>query len=707
MREIQSFIKEQVKQQDMLQKAYNTRIDQLKKLKELQEQNLKLGKEDLELKEKIAKHEASIERLRSATLEKDRIINQAADILGAGGRGGGRGIRGFISRMGGWSHILGGIGTGILTAVQVGQFYNDIPLVEAQGRAAMAGIGSSLMGAAASGRLGTETMFTPERMKALEEAQRFATLNRILTIGQLAGSILTGAGGIVAGVTSGAALGSIIPGIGTAIGGILGGLGGAYMGIKAIGGLEGIAQKLGALNIPGLSSYFQARQGAKIAERFKAMEEAEKAQSPLKKLTTEFYQQRYRQDLEFQRAIGISDEELRGKEGLIARGAREGFIDANIMRASLDILAAGGSTRAARESAITANQLIRNFDLTNASQVLGIISGRLGGGAVSDNAVIRLLAEGTKLGLDKSEFVQENRQFIQTAATIAANAGVRSAEGFQEVGSRFGAFVTDLTTGGIQSAATAYQRFEQLTSEAGGPAREAMRIASMAQSSEGFRKLLETDRDVAYDIAEMKMSEFTPDNLIVKSAMQQTGMSFDELKKIKMEAAIGSIDMTGRLDAKIAKAKNILKENPKMTMRQLVQLPEFGSVIASARQVGVARGMSVTDTASLVAAMMNLPESQRADFTKEMEKVLAKTSGKGRVGEITEAGDAAGLAAMSESIHNMSEEFEKAGKAASQMTASFLEAMLKFQEAIKSGDNQAVLKAFQQMQQPQGGTTQQ
>jgi hypothetical protein len=33
--------------------------------------------------------------------------------------------------------------------------------------------------------------------------------------------------------------------------------------------------------------------------------------------------------------------------------------------------------------------------------------------------------------------------------------------------------------------------------------------------------------------------------------------------------------------------------------------------------------------------------------------------------------------------------------------------MLKFQEAIKSGDNQAVLRAFQQMQQPQGGTTKQ
>jgi hypothetical protein len=229
----------------------------------------------------------------------------------------------------------------------------------------------------------------------------------------------------------------------------------------------------------------------------------------------------------------------------------------------------------------------------------------------------------------------------------------------------------------------------------------------MAQSSEGFRKLLETDRDVAYDIAGMKMSEFTPDNLVVKSAMQQTGMSFEELKKAKMESAIGSIDMTGRLDAKIANAKNILKENPKMTMQQLVQLPEFGSVVASARQVGVASGMSVTDTASMVAAMMNLPESQRADFTKEMEKALGKTSGKGRVGEITEAGDAAGLAAMSESIQNMSGEFEKAGKAASQMTASFLDAMLKFQEAIKSGDNQAVLGAFQQMQQPQSGTAKQ
>jgi hypothetical protein len=41
------------------------------------------------------------------------------------------------------------------------------------------------------------------------------------------------------------------------------------------------------------------------------------------------------------------------------------------------------------------------------------------------------------------------------------------------------------------------------------------------------------------------------------------------------------------------------------------------------------------------------------------------------------------------------------------MTASFLDAMLKFQEAIKSGDNQAVLGAFQQMQQPQSGTAKQ
>lgn len=708
MRDTEKFIKEQVQQQDKLIKAYDTRIKQLKELKKLEEDNLKTGKEDLQLKERITRHETSISRLRQAAMEKDSTINRAADVVAAGGGGGGKGpggIRGFINQMGGLPNILGGIGTGILTAVQAGRFYNDMPLVEAQGRAAMSGMGSSLMGAAASGRLGTETMFNPERMKALEEAQRFARLNRVLSVGQLAGGLAAGAGGIMAGAASGAALGSIVPGIGTAVGGIAGGIGGAYMGLRAAGGMEGMAQGLGAMGVPGLSSYFEARQGAQIAERFRAMEEAEKAQSPLKKLTTEFYQQRYRQDLGFQRSIGIGDEELRGEQGLIRRGAQAGFIDQDIMGAASNILAAGGSTRTARESAITANQLSRNFDLTNASQVLGMVGGRLGGGTQSDNAVIRLLAEGTKLGLDKSEFVQENRQFVQAAASIAANAGVRSAEGFQQVGSQLGAFMTDPTTGGIRSATTAYQRFEQLSGEGSGPAREAMRINAMAQSNPGFQKLLSEDRMVAFDIANMSMSEFTPDNPVVKSAMAQSGMSFEELKKSKTQAAVSGVDMTGMLDKKMSGLQNILKENPKMTMQQLAQLPEFGSAVATARQVGVASGMSATDTTSLLAGMMNLPESQMADFQKEAAKAMGKADTTGRVGDITAAGDAAGLAAMSESVNKMTGEFKDAGEAASKMTSAFLEAMTRFQEAIRSGDNNAIMQAFGGMQQTQSGAS--
>jgi len=188
------------------------------------------------------------------------------------------------------------------------------------------------------------------------------------------------------------------------------------------------------------------------------------------------YLQTYQTDLGTQRQLGLNDEELRGNgyglggKGFYGKVEDAGFTDQQGRTAASNIIGAGGSTRSARGNSITALQAERNLDVTNASQVLGKLSGSIGSDTGSKDAFIKILAEGTRTGLDGSQYREENRKFIESAATIVNRSGASSSEGLDQILSTVGKFFGgDKTTRGIEAGQNAYELYRQKSVEQTGP----------------------------------------------------------------------------------------------------------------------------------------------------------------------------------------------------------------------------------------------
>ena len=88
---------------------------------------------------------------------------------------------------------------------------------------------------------------------------------------------------------------------------------------------------------------------------------------------------------------------------------------------------AGGSTRGMRGLSTLGLQASRQFDLTNAGNVLGRISGGAGDAKSSEQVFRKLMEESIKAGLDKSEFAEEQRKFADVTSEILSQSGVRTA----------------------------------------------------------------------------------------------------------------------------------------------------------------------------------------------------------------------------------------------------------------------------------------
>jgi hypothetical protein len=142
-------------------------------------------------------------------------------------------------------------------------------------------------------------------------------------------------------------------------------------------------------------------------------------------------------------------------------------------------MGAGGSTRASTGLAGFALKAGRNLDMTNAGGLIGTLSKGLGSADVTKEAFVKLLAEGTRVGLDGSEYREENRKFTEAAAQAVSQSGTSSAAGVEQIMSRFGSFFgADKTSAGIEAGKSAYDRYQQMSGETTG-ARGSMSAAGI------------------------------------------------------------------------------------------------------------------------------------------------------------------------------------------------------------------------------------
>jgi hypothetical protein len=326
-------------------------------------------------------------------------------------------------------------------------------------------------------RRGYETfLFGPERLKAMEGGRRAVKGARAEDMTGLVGGTLAGAGaGMVGGAAIGGALGL---GLGTVLAPFTGGASiplfgaaGAKIGAgygTAIGGATAFGSQM--TNDRKRSMLFDQESygkemGAVFAGNYKEQLAAERAKSYQKDLAGQFFEQESGRFRGVQRQFGLSDEELfLGDQSMFRKAGRAGY-DMDTMTQSMQgISAAGGTTKTATAGAGIAAQMQRNLDLTNAPQLLGKVSGGTGMNEIqSKDAIIRMYAEATRIGLDTSE----TRDFLQASADTAYRTGgnLESITGLLSAGVQG----TGLqSTKGVDAAQNALERMRQQTSEMGG-----------------------------------------------------------------------------------------------------------------------------------------------------------------------------------------------------------------------------------------------
>lgn len=499
-REMDQMLSTEVKRQEQLSKTIEGRIGKVKALREEQEKLTKGSAEELAIKEKISRMDGNNGRLREIERGRSQAINQTMEVRQAmnpkgfedvvNGYKNGGGIRGAANvgkdilknmspgQMAGMiGSVIGAAGIAAKIGGELYREYKQAPINTASSYGnSMSGVMGREVNNAYAGRSGIEMSFIGEKREAMKMASEAMKGERKGNAVGLGASIAIGAG-------AGAAFGAPALGLGAIPGAIIGGIGGGIAGYYGAGMLSG--GKTSALAKSPFSdthnAEYEGMMAQEFAEKYGTAFKGLKDQSPYKTAASEHYQANYMQHLDTQRSMGLENYQFHGfgnagsgmgdvKGGPGAKGYRqraidEGFTDNMAMQASSGILGAGGSTSMARNS-VFGLQAGRQFNQTNASSVLGNISNSLGSSQASESAYIKMLAEGTRQGLDTSTYAAESRQMMEVQAQALNKSGSSDVD---RVISQMGGFLNEKTGKGIESAKNAFDYYNEATSDTGGP----------------------------------------------------------------------------------------------------------------------------------------------------------------------------------------------------------------------------------------------
>ena len=328
--------------------------------------------------------------------------------------------------------------------------------------------------------------------------------------------------------------------------------------------------------------------GQKGAETYKKQTAALIAQDPRLKIADDFFAQNKKRMIRSQRALGLSDKELfgEGPESIYSKGVSAGFAGDVIDQKMMQMLQAGGTTKATKQGGIIAAQMERGLDLTNAASLMGKISGRTGGTAIdSRDEIIRMYAEATRMGLDASEV----RSLLETSTQLAYTTGMSA----DQIQSMITPGVNVQSTRGIQAATSAFDRIRQQTKQMGGLRGQ---LAMAEFSSEEFNQKM---RDLGakdfkgFDFGQLAQVtsegiDFSLENPEVRGLLRQMGVDPNDKEK----------------------AENILSEMRKVSTKTTTLNPERQKLL---KQYG-----------KLQEDIKKAPLMTRGKFAPEIEDLSAK-----------------------------------------------------------------------------------
>jgi hypothetical protein len=493
-----------------------------------------------------------------------------------------------------------------------------------------------------SGNYGADSLFSPEKQKAmadaLKEVERQAVLKR-LAAGAAAGSALT------------------LHPIGLGVAGVA-----AYY-----AGVEGFAPD---------SEYAKGKRMERLAELYQKNLEANKNMDPIRRAAIETMGQRYMSDLMFQRSLGMSNQEFR--DVFLPGIQTAGFTDQMGMQSAANILAAGGSSNVAKGSAITSLKLQRQFDLTAADQILGLLGKNLGTSQATDQAVIRLLAEGSAQGMNKSEL---NKQLLNIAS-LTASMAIRSEEGMVNIARSVMDFTTENTMGGVERGLSAYQQFMRTTGAESGIAGAAMRYnkALTGGNLEVAKKLSEfaassRENEVILRTLFSGTNELDARDPRVQAVMEATGLTFEQIAgQDKFGRASIMVASSKSAQDAIRKIAEIIKENPGLSDEELrkkigprllaeaISALEYSGAIkpgtpaAEAESIAIGTAKSFANTGVFALPKAAEATEEKGGFISRAISSIKKRleeSQSGRIEDAMVAKSAEGLAVLNDEIKKL------------------------------------------------------
>lgn len=234
-----------------------------------------------------------------------------------------------------------------------------------------------------------------------------------------------------------------------------------------------IMKNIGSLifNPDKFGAEFEKARGEKTEEALEGL----KKQDPAKQAAIEAAIEIRMQGLQAQRLMGLSEY---GKGGYYGAGGfanvakSAGFTPDMMSSMAAQMQAGGGSTIGMRQLSKLGLQAERGLDLTNAGTVLGRLTGiasGAGGVAQSEQTFKRIFKEGVSLGIDTSDFREEQRKFYDITSQLIYKSSATTEEQAGNVVREFSRFLgTTPTTKELGEAAGAYKKFQEGTAETAG-----------------------------------------------------------------------------------------------------------------------------------------------------------------------------------------------------------------------------------------------
>jgi hypothetical protein len=521
------FISDQSKGLQDAAKLIAKEDDKLKQLRTTQQGLNKDTKEYLDIQKQIQNQQANLAKQREQLAGGYKALNQGIDtrqgmdtpptkpsFMGAlksarqgqwgqaasqaggaiGGMGGG--IGGGLS--------MGGIAGGGFTIAEAAEKYFGYKqrLEEAKGSAIQGTFGQDLQRVYA-GKSPFESAFMPERKAAEGMAKEKEDKNKTTDFMK----------GLAATAMIAAGAGLSTTGIGAIAGVPMMVAGGAYLATND-------RARLGTFQDQGKE--YKELLAKERAKDFRSNLENLKNEDPKKRLALESYEQNYQQDLDIQRQLGMGDRELRAGGGFQYRAHQAGFLTEQANQMAGGIVGAGGSARMGKNAEFGLQ--MQRAGLTNAPQILGAVSGGVQDVASTKRATISIMAEAFQIGMDNTDFAEENRRFTQSVANVIGRTGAESPGDQDRIAKLMGQFVGERTNKGVEAANSAYEAFQQRGSQTSGR-RGAIRMAD-AINDPALSKL---DTSEINELLAAKPEQLKTTDPMIMAYAQKAGISSEQL----------------------------------------------------------------------------------------------------------------------------------------------------------------------------------